>query len=305
MKMIELKKAFGSMPFNGLIALILAAVVGTCLQSCDNKSEQEEEKRMEASMVRYGDPNVIITDKDSNPIPGPNGGSLRASDIPTNPNINFALRNSIADMAKTLGLECPNGKILYAILFGDKQVYIDFKSTYYSPYVFDENDKSKGEWGTLREEECLVTQHSDQGVQNFVTRLGTWVDGRPALSLRDSNGDVRVYIKTPDGVEIYDYGSEKLLGYLEKGSNPNTYKRTMYKFEMENGRHETNIVIGETVEEVPVGFIFVEQPEDNPSSVFKNSIAYINYRDKRTLANAVDSFDPKQRSLINSLNTVY
>jgi hypothetical protein len=36
--------------------------------------------------------------------------------------------------------------------------------------------------------------------------------------------------------------------------------------------------------EVPVGFIFDEQPEDDPSLVLKNSTSFINYSGERTLA---------------------
>jgi hypothetical protein len=321
MKMIELKKAFGSMPFNGLIALILAAVIGA-VSGCEDilhdegKKTQEEKAKQDsikvASTVRYGAPNVIITDPNGNPIPGPNGGSLRASDIPTNPNINFALRNSIADMAKTLGVECPDGKILYAILFGDKQAYLDFKSTNYSPYVvFDENDKSKGEWGTLIEQGCLVTEYSNAVVRKLRPLLGKWVDGRDAIFVQDNNPDepVLVYINASNRVEIYDYGSEKLVGYLEEGNEPNTCRMTTYKYEEDHDHHDdggdddvdSGNQVRITTEEVSVGFIFIDQPEDDPSSV----LAYTNSRGERTLANVMNSFDPKQRSKNNSLNTVY
>jgi hypothetical protein len=310
MKMIELKKAFGSMPFNGLIALCLAAVVGA-VSGCesifpdDNKEEQAKQDSITvASTPRYGDPNVIITDKNGNPIPGPNGGSLKASDIPTNPNIKFSVLDSIASMAKTLGLPTPEkGQILYGISTNGNLATLDLNKL---SYKFDEDDKSLGDYGTLTAIKHTFKEELPDGrVVRYDVGTGAlnnipvvFVERRvPMEGYQDKDIiTATFYVNKGDRVEVYNYAGEKFLGYLEKSDKPNTYVRYMYEHD-EHGE-----ITGPLIRtEVPVGFIFLDQPEDDPSS----GLAYTNSRGERTLANVMNSFDPKQRSKNNSLNTVY
>ncbi|MDR1372059.1 MAG: Ig-like domain-containing protein [Dysgonamonadaceae bacterium] len=238
----------------------------------DPKEQAREDSLRVASTIRYGDPNKIITDKNGNPIPGPDGGTLRASDIPTNPNMKFTIRDSIASMARTLGLEIPkdNG-ILYGILTGDKQYYIEFnKYAIFYDYRFE--DKSMGDWGSLSEQECTIKKYSNGEIIENSAGVGEWY-GKPAILVGLANHDpiLPVYINTPKGIEIYDYGSKKLIGYLEKSDKPDTYIRTTYEYERTKfGNILGEEPIGITVEEVPAGFIFVEQPEDDPDSVLGN-----------------------------------
>jgi hypothetical protein len=254
---------------NALVSIAVATGIAVgALSGCEglipnDKPTSEEQARMDsikvASTVRYGDPNKIITDKNGNPIPGPDGGSLRASDIPTNPNMKFPIRDSITSMAKTLGLPIPTdkGQILYGILTGDNQTYIAFDK---SVYVHNQYDTSMGPWGSLTEKECTTSDGK-------VISQGKWIDGRPAISVRDSNSEfplLLVYINTLGGVEIYDYYSEILIGYLEKSDNPDTYIRTTYQYQRNIDGHIINKEpIGTTVEEVPAGAVFVKQPKDD------------------------------------------
>jgi hypothetical protein len=248
-------------------------VLSGCERFLSDKDDSEEQAREDsitvASTVRYGSPDVIITDKDGKPVPGPDGGALRASDIPTNPNMKFPIRDSIVSMAKTLGLPVPvdKGQILYGILAGDKQYYIPFNQFY--PYYPE--DKSMGDWGSLIESgwTCVIKEHSNGEIVDKTIRLGEWKDGKLAMLVVGDN--TSVYINTPKRIEIYDYGSEKLIGYLEKSDKPNTYIRTTYEYQ----RTIEGYIIGDkpistTVEEIPAGFIFVEQPEDDPNSVLGN-----------------------------------
>jgi hypothetical protein len=235
-----------------------------------DKPDPEEQAREDsitvASTVRYGSSDVVITDKDGKPIPGPDGGTLMASDIPTNPNIKFPVRDSIASMAKTLGLPIPEDDgILYGILAGDKQYYIPFNLSYHP------EDKSMGDWGSLIEAECVIKEHSNGEIIDKTVRLGEWVDGRPAMFVEISNNTIEsVYINTTNGVEIYDYYSKKPIGYLEKSDKPDNYIRTTYEYEKTPSGNIFGEPINTTVKEVSAGFIFVEQPEDDPSYVLGN-----------------------------------
>jgi hypothetical protein len=282
MKTIELKKAMGSMLFNGLMTLCLAVAIGAGLQGCEeifnnnDKPTPEEQARMDsikvARILRYGDPNVIITDKNGNPIPGPNGGSLRASDIPTNPNIKFPILDSIAGMTKTLELPAPEkSQILYGISHNGVLAALLLNQL---EYLYDENDKSMGAYGTLTAVNFIFKEDLPDGKSReyrvwgheFNNKSGLFVSERLYGDPNDKGDDENFYVKEGSRINIYNFHGNRLLGWLEKGSKPDTYKRTMYKFELdEKGNEIIDKIIGETVEEVPVGFIFVEQPKDDPS----------------------------------------